>query len=104
MKVDDGKWATLQDLFDDADDAVTIHESFAFKPDFLDEGDNKARIRAALAAAFTPEEGAAMIEPTVRRTTKKGSIDRVLGLLGENVGKGGVQLALSILTKAPSIR
>ena len=104
VKVDDGKWATLQDLFDDADDAVTIHESFAFKPDFLDEGDNKARIRAALAAAFTPEEVAAMIEPTVRRTTKKGSIDRVLGLLGENVGKGGVQLALSILTKAPSIR
>ena len=105
VKVDPDKWATLQDLFgENADDTVTTHESFAFNTDFLDEGDNKARIRAALVAAFTADEVKAMIVPTVRRTTRKGSIDRVLGLLGEEVGAGNVQLALDILTKAPSIR
>ena len=105
VKVDGDKWETLRDLFgDNADAAVTTHESFAFNPDFLDEGDNKDRIKNALAAAFTADEVGRMIEPTVKRTTKKGSIDRVLGLLGDDADAGNVQLAMQVLTNAPSIK
>ena len=105
VNVDADKFATLQDLFgDNADNTVTTVESFAFNPDFLEDADNKSRIRKALQAVFSPDEVKAMIVPTVKRTTKKGSIDRVLGLLGDDAGAGNVQLALEILTKAPSIR
>ena len=105
VKVDGDKWSMLQDLFGDkADETVTTHESFAFNPDFLDEGDNKDRIKKVLGAAFTADEVKGMIKPTVRRTTRKGSIDRVLGLLGEDVSADNVRLAMQVLTNAPSIR
>ena len=105
VKVDPDKFATLQDLFgDSADDTVTTHESFAFDSDFLADADQKARITKALLAEFAPDEVKAMIVATVNRTTKKGSIDRVLGLLGDDANADNVQLALEILTKAPSIK
>ncbi len=105
VKVDEDKFATLQDLFgDSADDTVTRHESFAFNSDFLADPDQKAAITKALLAAFSPDEVKAMIVATVNRTTKKGSIDRVLALLGDDADAGNVELALEILTKAPSIR
>ena len=105
VKVDPDKFATRQDLFgDSADDTVTTHESFAFDSDFLADADQKARITKALLAEFAPDEVKAMIVATVNRTTKKGSIDRVLGLLGDDANADNVQLALEILTKAPSIK
>lgn len=105
VNVDADKFATLQDLFgDNADDTVTTRESFAFNADFLADADQKARITKALLTGFSPDEVKEMIVATVKRTTKKGSIDRVLGLLGDDADAGNVELALEILTKAPSIK
>ena len=105
VKVDADRFATLQDLFGEkADDTVTRHESFAFDSDFLNDAGKKARITSALLAEFSADEVKAMIVATVNRTTKKGSIDRVLGLLGDDADAGNVELAIEILTKAPSIR
>ena len=105
VNVDAGKFETLQELFgENADDTVTRHESFAFDSDFLVDPAQKARITKALLAEFAPDEVKAMIVATVKRTTKKGSIDRVLALLGDNADAGTVELALELLTKAPSIK